>query len=89
MGYREGLLSGVLLTAVLGGPWLAFAQAPAEGAAPLARVRTWAYQLQNINAATLARTSYDLLVVDGLSLTAAEVVRLKRKPDGSRRIVLV
>jgi cysteinyl-tRNA synthetase len=67
------------------------AQSPAsrvETTAALAQVRTWAYQLQNISAARLASTPYDLLVIDGLALAGNELAKLKRKPDGSRRLVL-
>ena len=71
--------------AVFGAASDVFAQSPSDAAAALARARSWAYQLQNINAGTLARTGYDLLVLDGLALGGAEVARLKRKPDGSRR----
>ena len=74
--------------AVFGAASDVFAQSPSDAAAALARARSWAYQLQNINAAALARTGYDLLVLDGLALGSAEVARLKRKPDGSRRLVL-
>jgi cysteinyl-tRNA synthetase len=64
------------------------AQTPPRAGAPLAQVRSWAYQLQNISAGALVGTSYDLLVLDGLALSAGETARLKRKPDGSRRWLL-
>jgi cysteinyl-tRNA synthetase, unknown class len=70
----------------------ATAQAPGsprtDAAAALAGVRSWAYQLQNIKVAELRRTSYDLLVVDGISLTKADVAALKKKPGGAPRLVL-
>lgn len=61
----------------------------------IAAARSWGYQLQEYDLSTLEASTVDLLVVD-LSiagpdrdrLTAAVVRRLKRKPDGSRRIVL-
>ena len=74
--------------AVFGDASDVFAQSPSDAAAAMARARSWAYQLKNINAGTLGRTGYDLLVLDGLALGGAEVARLKRKPDGSRRLVL-
>jgi len=66
---------------------------------PLAAVRSWGYQLQNINLDIdkLVASPADLIVIDyamsqatgGMRpLTADEVARLKSKPDGSRRIVL-
>jgi cysteinyl-tRNA synthetase, unknown class len=61
---------------------------PTKGAGALARVGSWAYQLQHINAAELRRTSYDLLVLDGVSLAKADVTALQKKPDGGRRLVL-
>lgn len=64
-------------------------------AGSLATVRSWAYQLQSIDLDALARSPFDLLVIDySLSgedrrrLTPAEVRRLQRRPDGRRRIVL-
>lgn len=91
----------VTLLSVLAGMLSAAAQQKAApqssqkpGAAPPASARdllksakSWAYQLQGINAAALARTSYDVLVLDG-DLGRADVQRLKRKPDGRPRLVL-
>ncbi|MGD9785569.1 MAG: MJ1477/TM1410 family putative glycoside hydrolase [Hyphomicrobiaceae bacterium] len=60
----------------------------------LAGARTWGYQLQNIDAARLARTDYDLLVLDAGSgdgswgLKQSEIARLKRKPGGGSRLVV-
>ncbi len=86
----RGLLFAV--GAALGGACAAIAQTPtppdADNAATLARVRSWAYQLQNINVAELRRTSYDLLVLDGIALAKADVASLKTKPNGARRLVL-
>jgi cysteinyl-tRNA synthetase, unknown class len=87
--FRGALLAAC---AALGVACDAAAQSPApvgtDTAAALARARSWAYQLQNINVAELRRTSYDLLVVDGVSLARADVALLKKKPDGTRRLVL-
>ena len=61
----------------------------------IAAARSWGYQLQEYDLSTLEASNVDLLVID-LSiagpgrdrLTSAVVRRLKRNPDGSRRIVL-
>ena len=61
-------------------------------AMPLKDVETWGYQLQNIKPAQIARTSYDLVVVDYASddgaFSQAQVDQMKHKPDGSRRLVI-
>ncbi|MBL8567007.1 MAG: endo alpha-1,4 polygalactosaminidase [Hyphomicrobiaceae bacterium] len=60
----------------------------------LKAARSWGYQLQNVTAPALARTDFDLLVVDAGSgdgtwgLSQEEVKRLKAKPDGTRRLVV-
>jgi len=61
----------------------------------LAQAKSWGYQLQNPDPDELAGVSYDVIVIDysrtgsdDAALTAAELDRLKRKPDGGRRIVL-
>mgnify|MGYP001270412178 CR=1 FL=1 len=70
------------------------ALAQESGRARLKAAKSWGYLLQNVNAARLARTDYDVLVVDagapapGAQLSKADLKRLKRKTDGSRRIVL-
>lgn len=68
--------------------------------ARLSAVRTWGYQLQNLDKTfdALAASDTDLLVVDfSVSqpagqpmkpLEPAEVARLQKRPDGGRRIVL-
>ncbi len=57
--------------------------------------KSWGYQLAGLSIEEAARSPYDLLVVDattglasGRAFTVTEVERLKRKPDGSRRIVV-
>lgn len=62
---------------------------------PLGAVKTWGYQLTNLDPQALAASPYDLLVIDysrdgsdDKALTPAEVAAMKVKPDGSRRIVL-
>jgi cysteinyl-tRNA synthetase len=58
-------------------------------------VKSWGYQLQGVDVAEAARSETDLLVLDetvnGQRHPAAirrNVARLKRKPDGSRRLVI-
>ena len=77
-----GLLLALAAPAVAQGRQLAV-----EPRELLGKAASWGYQLQNINAAALARTPYDVLVLD-TNLAAADVQRLKRKPDGTRRLVL-
>jgi cysteinyl-tRNA synthetase len=67
----------------------------AAGPPLLARVTSWGYQLQDLDIARAAASPFDLLVIDyardgsdETRLTSSELARLKRKPDGSRRIVL-
>lgn len=71
------------------------AKAQAERLALITGARSWGYQLNGMSIDEAARSPYDLLVVDattglasGKPFTRAEVERLKRKPDGSRRIVV-
>ena len=70
-------------------------QAQAERLARITGAKSWGYQLNGMSVETAAASPYDLLVVDattglasGKPFTRAEVERLKRKPDGSRRIVV-
>ncbi len=58
-------------------------------------VRSWGYQLQNDDVETIASSPYDIIVMDysrdtttAGAFTPADLARMKRKPDGSRRIVL-
>ena len=66
-----------------------------EATLRLAGVKSWAYQLQKANFQQLARSPYDLLVVDSTvngdhekPLTPQQVKRLQTRPNGSKRIVL-
>ena len=61
------------------------------------RVKSWGYQLKILDLVPLIASPFDLIVVDhGYAATrdgkrmfdAADVERLKRKPDGSRRLVI-
>jgi cysteinyl-tRNA synthetase len=69
--------------------------APSEGLVASLRppfVKNWRYQLQNIKPGEIAVSSHDLVVIDYTGengpFSKAEVERMKRKPDGSRRVVL-
>ena len=71
---------------------------------PLAPVKSWGYQLRNLGPAQqvkIAASPYDLVIIDDLigaddegsggkrrHLTREEVERMKKKPDGSRRLVI-
>ena len=59
---------------------------------PLATAKSWAYQLRGIDPDAIARSPYDVVVVDFADreqpFTTAEVERMRSRPDGSRRIVL-
>jgi cysteinyl-tRNA synthetase, unknown class len=58
-------------------------------------VKSWGYQLQNDDVETIANSPYDIIVMDysrdtttAGAFTPADLARMKKKPDGSRRIVL-
>jgi cysteinyl-tRNA synthetase, unknown class len=55
-------------------------------------VKSWRYQLQDINPYVVASSAADLVVIDYAGpdgpFTAAQVEQMRRKPDGSRRLVL-
>ncbi len=105
-GIWQRALAGIALLAVttIGGALLMHAsiEPVAEAAATaisknelLANVRTWGYQLQELDPAQASRSGLDLIVVDEalngerrLDRRAESLKSLKRKPDGSRRLVL-
>lgn len=70
--------------------------APSEASAHelMRRAKSWAYQLQEIDVEQLSRTDTDIVVVDvdgskgSSGLTSRDVRRLKRKPDGTRRLAI-
>lgn len=71
------------------------AKAQAERLKRIGAARSWGYQLLGLSLPEAVLSPYDLIVVDatsGLSsqrpFTPAEVEKLKRKPDGSRRLVI-
>ena len=58
-------------------------------------VKSWGYQLAGLSVAEAAASPFDLIVVDattgldeGRHFRADEIERLKRKPDGGRRLVI-
>src|SRR5262249_15116182 len=64
-------------------------------APPLSSVKSWGYQLQNVDPDALAAAPYDMLVIDysrdgsnALALMPQDLDKLKVKPDGARRIML-
>jgi len=69
---------------------------PTDVAVPMGKgpsaVKSWRYQLQNINPTAIAASSADLVVIDYAGaegpFTRAEVEQMRRKPDGSRRVLL-
>ena len=65
----------------------ATAVAPAEK-----KIKSWHYQLQDINPSAIAKSPADMVVIDysgeNGAFTKAQVERMKRKPDGSRRVVI-
>ena len=75
----------------------ATAQAPRKN--PFADAKSWAFQLKNLGPeqqAKIAASPFDLVVIDSeqfpqdkeIPLTPEEVERMKKKPDGSRRLVI-
>ncbi|MDX2157556.1 MAG: endo alpha-1,4 polygalactosaminidase [Hyphomicrobiaceae bacterium] len=71
--------------------------APIAGASPgalLGRAQSWGYQLQDLDVERAATSTFDVLVIDysrdgtdESALKPADLTKLKRKPDGSRRLV--
>ena len=70
-----------------------------ERAALLNGVKTWAYQLKDVNQEKIdkiAASPFDMVIIDSsmfpdgkeIRLTRAQVESMKKKPDGSRRVVL-
>lgn len=69
-------------------------QSRAEIARRLAAVRSWGYQLQNLNVAAAAVSDFDLLVIDyardgsdATALKPRDLERLKQHPGGGERLV--
>lgn len=88
------LVSLALLLVLTVGPVAAQDAAPRRPS-PIAGVRSWGYQLQKADPEVVARSNYDLVVVDYARAGTDEgrfgiddVRRMQTKPDGSRRFVL-
>lgn len=67
----------------------------ARGLMSLSQAQSWGYQLQHIDLKRAEASPFDMLVIDYTkdgsdesALKPAELERLKRKPDGSRRLVI-
>lgn len=80
---------------VIAGAWAQQTPAAANGLGAVAQVRSWGYQLQNLDVGALAASPYDVLVIDYSRdgseegrLRPADLQRLKIKPDGSLRVIL-
>ena len=73
-------------------------QAATAAAIALTSVASWGYQLKGVDVRAIAASPYDLVVVDFANdgkkgkaasvFSRADVERMQRKPDGSRRLVL-
>jgi cysteinyl-tRNA synthetase, unknown class len=65
-----------------------------QGRRPLLAAKTWHYQLTNYDLEKLNKVEADVFVIDyavgggKIPMTPEQVARLKKKPDGSRRIVI-
>ena len=100
VGVSAGAVVSLLLLALVLANVMAPASLRAEPSPPslarlLASAKSWGYQLQDVDPEVIAASPYDMVVIDyardGTSETAftpAELEAMKKKPDGSRRIVL-
>jgi len=83
-------VSGVGMSGMSGG-----AKPQIERPRRLKDVRSWAYQLQKADPREIAASPFDLVVIDltrngdaERPLKPSDLARMKKKPDGKRRIVL-
>jgi cysteinyl-tRNA synthetase, unknown class len=89
---RNSVLAAFTALGLVLQAWLpAAAEALIEGKP----IRSWGYQLQNDDADVIARSPYDVMVIDYSkdssdrgAFKTADLDKMKRKPDGSRRYVL-
>lgn len=96
IGNGVRLLAACALAIALMPAWGLPAEAQTASArSGLAHAKSWGYQLQRADLEKLRASPYDVLVIDysrdgtdDKALTAAQVQRLKTKPDGTRRYVL-
>jgi len=96
---RRAVLAGLLLAS---GASLGIASAPAGAVTArwrsrlaLSAVSGWGCQYQNVDLVAIARSDLDLIVIDPCLdddqrrlVTASDCVSIKRRPEGSRRLVL-
>ena len=99
---RNSLWSALAVVVALGAAWFAwsFRDVPGDaldawsGKRPLAHVKSWHYQLDKVDIATMGQRNVDMLVTDyareggKIPLEQADVAKLKIKPDGTRRTVI-
>jgi cysteinyl-tRNA synthetase len=102
---KRALIGVLCLTIIVaGGAWLMHAAIEDGGGAAgvtdseaaaraqvLGAVERWAYQVHDLDLASLARSHFDLIVIDPRAVGsegAGTVAGLRRKADGARRIVL-
>lgn len=96
---RRAAISNVftwLAFAALGAAWTVASPAHAGGNVVQGmEIKSWGYQLQNDETSVIAKSPYDLVVIDyqrdpslGGPFTPAELAQMKKKPDGSRRFVI-
>jgi cysteinyl-tRNA synthetase len=86
---RAVAIAGVL---VFGSGALGSAEPASDAATAARQVKSWHYQLQSIDPSAIAKSSADMVVIDSSGedgpFTRAQVKLMRRKPDGSRRLVL-
>jgi cysteinyl-tRNA synthetase, unknown class len=91
---RAIAIAGVTLQVLVFGASgaLGSAETASDSAAAARQVKSWHYQLQNIDPSAIAKSSADMVVIDYSGedgpFTRAQVELMRRKPDGSRRVVL-
>ena len=68
------------------------AETASDATAAARQVKSWHYQLQSIDPSAIAKSSADMVVIDYSGedgpFTRAQIELMRRKPDGSRRLVL-
>ena len=91
---RAIAIAGVTLQVLVFGASgaLGSAETASDATAAARQVKSWHYQLQSIDPSAIAKSSADMVVIDYSGedgpFTRAQVELMRRKPDGSRRLVL-
>ena len=91
---RAIAIAGVTLQVLVFGASgaLGSAETASNATAAARQVKSWHYQLQSIDPHAIAKSSADMVVIDYSGedgpFTRAQVELMRRKPDGSRRLVL-